>query len=122
LPFLVSFIAIIALKKPELNRDKTNTGDELDDAGALPMWLDVNGTRMQTGYTGTMIFDVATIVSYLSQFMRLEPGDFICTGTPPGVGMGKSPPVYLAVGDKVTLGIEGLGTQSQTVVQLNEDK
>lgn len=94
------------------------TGDELDDASALPMWLDVNGYRMQTGNTKTMVFDVATIVSYLSEFMRLEPGDLICTGTPPGVGMGKSPPVFLGIGDKVSLGIEGLGTQAQTVVKI----
>lgn len=94
------------------------TGDELDNARALPMWLDVNGTRMQTGNTGTMIFDVATIVSYLSQFIRLEAGDLICTGTPPGVGMGKKPPVYLQIGDQVRLGIEGLGEQAQTVVAI----
>jgi len=94
------------------------TGDEIDDARALPMWLDVNGHRMQTGNTRNMIFDVATIVSYLSEFIRLEPGDLICTGTPPGVGMGMSPPVFLGIGDKVTLGIAGLGEQAQTVVEL----
>ncbi|MCF6326889.1 MAG: fumarylacetoacetate hydrolase family protein [Devosiaceae bacterium] len=94
------------------------SGDELDDARSMPMWLDVNGGRMQSGNTGTMIFDVATIVSYLSEFMRLEPGDLICTGTPPGVGMGKTPPVYLKIGDRVALGIEGLGEQAQTVVAL----
>lgn len=94
------------------------TGDEVADAKALPMWLDVNGVRMQTGNTDTMIFDCATIVSYLSQFMRLEPGDLICTGTPPGVGAGMTPPVWLKIGDRVSLGIDGLGEQSQTVVAL----
>ena len=94
------------------------TADEVDDAKALPMWLDVNGQRMQNGNTDTMIFDVATIVSYLSEFMRLEPGDLICTGTPPGVGAGMKPPVWLKVGDEVKLGIDGLGEQAQTVVSL----
>ena len=94
------------------------TGDEIDNAKALAMWLDVNGRRMQTGNTNTMIFDPATIVSYLSEFMRLEPGDLICTGTPPGVGAGMKPPVWLKVGDCVTLGIEGLGEQAQDVVAL----
>ena len=94
------------------------TPDEIDDVNSLGMWLDVNGQRMQTGNTGTMIFDVETIVSYMSEFTRLEPGDLICTGTPPGVGAGMSPQVWLKQGDKVTLGIEGLGTQAQTVVDL----
>lgn len=94
------------------------TGDEVGDAKQLDMWLDVNGQRMQTGNTRTMIFDAATIVSYLSEFMRLEPGDLICTGTPPGVGAGMNPQVWLNIGDKVTLGIEGLGEQAQTVVAL----
>jgi 2-keto-4-pentenoate hydratase/2-oxohepta-3-ene-1,7-dioic acid hydratase in catechol pathway len=94
------------------------TPDEVGDAAALPMWLDVNGGRMQTGNTNTMIFDPATIVSYLSEFMVLEPGDLICTGTPPGVGAGMKPPQFLKIGDTVRLGIEGLGTQSQTVVAL----
>jgi len=94
------------------------TGDEIGDAKDLPMWLDVNGTRMQTGNTNTMIFDPFTIVSYLSEFMVLEPGDLILTGTPPGVGMGQKPPVYLSPGDVVTLGIEGLGAQRQEVVAL----
>ena len=94
------------------------TADELGDVQALSMWLDVNGQRMQTGNTNKMIFDVKTIVSYLSAFTQLEPGDLICTGTPPGVGAGMTPPVWLTVGDKVTLGIDGLGTQSQTVVKL----
>lgn len=94
------------------------TGDEVNDAKALDMWLDVNGERMQTGNTRTMIFDCAYIVSYLSEFMRLEPGDLICTGTPPGVGFGMKPPMYLKIGDRVRLGIEGLGEQVQAVVPL----
>jgi len=94
------------------------TGDELDNASALAMWLDVNGHRRQTGNTQTMIFDVATIVSYLSEFTRLEPGDLICTGTPPGVGAGMKPPQWLHVGDRVELSIDGLGTQFQQVVEL----
>ena len=94
------------------------TGDEVGDAAALPMWLDVNGQRMQTGNTDTMIFDCQTIVSYLSEFLRLEPGDLICTGTPPGVGAGMRPQVWLNPGDVVRLGIDGLGEQTQTVVAL----
>ena len=93
------------------------TRDEVANPQNLDMWLDVNGKRMQTGTTRTMIFGVAKIVSYLSQFMTLMPGDVITTGTPPGVGMGMKPnPVYLKKGDVVTLGIEGLGDQQQTVV------
>jgi 2-keto-4-pentenoate hydratase/2-oxohepta-3-ene-1,7-dioic acid hydratase in catechol pathway len=81
------------------------------------MWLDVNGVRKQTGNTRTMIFPVRTLVSYISRFMTLCPGDLITTGTPPGVGMGHKPkPVYLKAGDVVDLGIAGLGTQRQTVV------
>ncbi|KIN76114.1 fumarylacetoacetate hydrolase family protein [Sulfitobacter mediterraneus] len=94
------------------------TGDEVGDAAALPMWLDVNGQRMQSGNTDTMIFDCQTIVSYLSEFLRLEPGDLICTGTPPGVGAGMKPQVWLNSGDVVRLGIDGLGEQTQTVVAL----
>lgn len=94
------------------------TPDEIEDVNALGMWLDVNGQRMQTGNTGTMIFDPATIVSYMSEFTRLEPGDLICTGTPPGVGAGMNPQVWLNPGDKVSLGIDGLGEQNQTVVKL----
>ena len=83
----------------------------------LDMWLDVNGKRTQTGNTRTMIFNVATIVSYVSEFMTLMPGDVITTGTPPGVGLGMKPdPVYLKRGDVMKLGIEGLGTQQQKVV------
>jgi len=94
------------------------TPDEVDDPLNLGMWLEVNGHRYQNGNTKTMIFSPAYIVSYLSQFMSLQPGDVISTGTPPGVGLGQKPPTYLNVGDKIELGIEGLGTQSQTVVSL----
>ena len=95
------------------------TPDEIADPLNLDMWLEVNGHRYQNGSTRTMIFSPAYIVSYLSQFMSLLPGDVISTGTPPGVGLGQKPPVYLNVGDKITLGIEGLGTQSQVVVGLD---
>jgi 2-keto-4-pentenoate hydratase/2-oxohepta-3-ene-1,7-dioic acid hydratase in catechol pathway len=97
------------------------TKDEVGDPQNLALWLDVNGARKQTGHTSTMIFDVRTIVAYMSQFCRLEPGDLICTGTPPGVGAGMKPPEYLAVGDVVELGIDCLGTQRQTVVSLPEN-
>ena len=80
------------------------------------MWLDVNGKACQRGSTKTMIFDVATIVSYLSEFMTLMPGDIITTGTPPGVGMGMKPAQYLKAGDIVTCGIQGLGEQRQKIV------
>jgi 2,4-diketo-3-deoxy-L-fuconate hydrolase len=80
------------------------------------MFLDVNGKRMQTGSTNTMIFTCAHILHYVSQFMVLEPGDVITTGTPPGVGLGMKPPVFLKAGDVMTLGIEGLGQQQQKVV------
>ncbi|MEG3082986.1 fumarylacetoacetate hydrolase family protein [Sphingomonas sp. PB2P12] len=93
------------------------TADEVGDPQNLSMWLDVNGKRMQTGSTKTMIFSVAEIVAYCSQFMTLEPGDIITTGTPPGVGMGQKPePWYLEAGDVVTLGIEKLGEQRQDFV------
>ena len=93
------------------------TSDEVADVQNLDMWLDLNGKRMQTGNTRTMIFGVAEIVSYVSQFMTLEPGDLITTGTPPGVGLGQKPePFYLKPGDVMRLGIERLGEQSQTVV------
>ena len=92
------------------------TADEVPDPQALSMWLDVNGQRMQTGSTKTMIFGVAHLVSYISRFMTLYPGDLISTGTPPGVGMGKKPnPVYLKAGDTMRLSIEGLGEQNQRV-------
>jgi 2-keto-4-pentenoate hydratase/2-oxohepta-3-ene-1,7-dioic acid hydratase in catechol pathway len=93
------------------------TPDEVGDPQLLDMWLDVNGKRMQTGNTRTMIFPVRTLVSYISQFMTLDPGDLITTGTPPGVGMGRKPaPMYLKAGDVVELGISKLGTQRQDVV------
>ncbi len=93
------------------------TRDEVSDVQNLDMWLDVNGERMQTGNTRTMVFSVAKIVSYVSQFMTLEPGDIITTGTPPGVGMGRKPePIYLAAGDTMRLGIANLGEQRQSVV------
>ena len=92
------------------------TPDEVGDVQQLDMWLDVNGQRMQTGNTRTMVFDCATIVSYLSEFMTLQPGDVVTTGTPPGVGMGKKPEaIYLRAGDVMTLGIERLGAQRQQV-------
>jgi len=92
------------------------TADEIKDVQKLGMWLDVNGERMQTGSTKTMIFDVKTIVSYISEFMVLEPGDVITTGTPPGVGLGMKPPKFLKAGDIMSLGIEGLGEQKQKVI------
>jgi 2-keto-4-pentenoate hydratase/2-oxohepta-3-ene-1,7-dioic acid hydratase in catechol pathway len=93
------------------------TADEVGDPQQLGMWLDVNGRRLQTGDTKTMVFGVAQLVSYVSQFMTLLPGDIITTGTPPGVGMGQKPaPWYLKPGDVVTLGIEKLGAQRQEVV------
>jgi len=91
------------------------TRDEMPNPQALDMWLDVNGEKMQRGNTRTMIFSVAHLVSYVSQFMTLLPGDLITTGTPPGVGMGMKPPRYLQAGDVITLGIAGLGEQRQTV-------
>jgi len=92
------------------------TRDEVPNPQKLDMWLEVNGRRMQAGNTRTMIFGVAKIISYVSQFMTLEPGDVITTGTPPGVGMGAKPPIYLKKGDVMRLGIEGLGEQQQLVV------
>jgi 2,4-diketo-3-deoxy-L-fuconate hydrolase len=92
------------------------TADEVTDPQALAMWLDVNGVRMQDGSTRTMVFGVAHLVSYISRFMTLLPGDIISTGTPPGVGMGKKPaPIFLKAGDEIRLGIEGLGEQHQRV-------
>ncbi|PIE18124.1 MAG: 2-hydroxyhepta-2,4-diene-1,7-dioate isomerase [Proteobacteria bacterium] len=94
------------------------TRDEVPDPQNLPMYLEVNGKRVQDGNTNTMVYGVAHVVSYLSQFMSLQPGDIISTGTPPGVGMGMKPsPVYLKPGDKMELGIVGLGIQNQDVVQ-----
>ena len=98
------------------------TTDEIGDVQQLDMWLDLNGKRMQTGNTKTMIFGVAEIVSYVSQFMTLEPGDLITTGTPPGVGLGQKPaPFYLKAGDVMELGIEKLGVQRQQVVAWSKD-
>ncbi len=93
------------------------TPDEVGDVGSLPMWLDVNGQRRQTGTTATMVFDVPYLLHYLSQFMVLEPGDLINTGTPPGVGMGASPPAFLKPGDAMELGIQTLGTQRQVCIK-----
>ncbi|GAC1390887.1 MAG: fumarylacetoacetate hydrolase family protein [Variovorax sp.] len=92
------------------------TRDEIANPQKLAMWLDLNGKRMQNGSTRTMIFSVAKIVSYVSQFMTLMPGDVITTGTPPGVGLGMKPPLYLKKGDVMTLGVEGLGQQRQDVI------
>src|SRR5215217_1992171 len=92
------------------------TPDEIEDVHALGLWLDVSGVRRQTGTTRSMVFDPPFLVHYLSQFMVLEPGDLINTGTPPGVGMALTPPVWLRPGDVMELGIEGLGTQRQTVL------
>ncbi|MEE2861805.1 MAG: fumarylacetoacetate hydrolase family protein [Pseudomonadota bacterium] len=93
------------------------TRDEIADVQALDLWLDVDGQRRQTGNTSTMIFGVAHLVSYISQFMTLEPGDIIATGTPPGVGLGMKPPTFLREGQIVTLGARGLGEQRQRMVQ-----
>ncbi|KZK75683.1 Ureidoglycolate lyase [Pseudovibrio sp. Ad13] len=89
------------------------TRDEVEDPQNLSMYLEVNGHRYQNGSTKTMVFDVAKVISHLSQFMSLQPGDVISTGTPPGVGMGQKPETYLKPGDKMELGIEGLGVQKQ---------
>lgn len=93
------------------------TRDEIPAPRALSMYLDVNGHRYQGGSTSTMVCGVAYLVSYLLQFMSLQAGDIISTGTPPGVGMGQTPKVYLKAGDTIELGIEGLGSQKQNVVQ-----
>ena len=91
------------------------TRDEVPDPQALSMWLEVDGHRYQDGSTATMIFPVRVLVSYVSQFMSLQPGDIISTGTPPGVGMGQKPQVYLKGGERIRLGVEGLGVQTQNV-------
>ncbi|QDL54533.1 fumarylacetoacetate hydrolase family protein [Rhodoferax aquaticus] len=93
------------------------TADEVPDPQALKMWLDVDGKRYQNGSTSTMVYGVKFLISYLSRFMSLQPGDVISTGTPPGVGMGQKPPVYLRAGQTIHLGIDGLGTQTQKTVQ-----
>ena len=92
------------------------TPDEIDDPCDLHMWLEVNGKRFQDGSTATMVYPPAFLVSYLSNFMSLQPGDVISTGTPPGVGIGQKPPLFLKPGDRMELGIEGLGVQRQRVV------
>ena len=92
------------------------TRDEIPDPQKLSLWLEVDGRRYQEGSTSTMIFGVDYLVSYVSRYMTLNPGDIIATGTPPGVGMGQKPPVYLAPGNRMRLGIGGLGVQEQTVV------
>jgi 2,4-didehydro-3-deoxy-L-rhamnonate hydrolase len=96
------------------------TADEVPDPQNIDLWLDVNGTRRQTGNTRTQIFGVATIVSYLSRFMALRPGDVIPTGTPPGVGLGQKPPVFLKEGDVMTLGSDLLGTQRQQTIAYSD--
>jgi 2,4-diketo-3-deoxy-L-fuconate hydrolase len=93
------------------------TADEVSDPQALKMWLEVDGKRYQNGSTSTMVYGVKFLISYLSRFMSLQPGDVISTGTPPGVGMGQKPPVYLRAGQTIHLGIDGLGTQTQATVQ-----
>jgi len=95
------------------------TADEVADPQALNMWLEMDGHRYQNGSTRTMVFGVAHLVSYLSRFMSLQPGDIISTGTPPGVGLGQKPPVYLRPGNVMTLGIDGLGQQRQNVIAWN---
>lgn len=92
------------------------TRDEVPDPQKLSLFLEVDGHRYQDGNTSTMVFGVAYIVAYLSQFMSLQPGDVISTGTPPGVGLGQQPPVYLKSGDTIHLGVEGLGQQTQPVI------
>jgi 2,4-diketo-3-deoxy-L-fuconate hydrolase len=96
------------------------TPDEVGDPQQLQMWLEVNGKRFQNGNTRTMVFTVAHLIHYLSQFMTLYPGDIVSTGTPPGVGMGQKPPVYLKPGDTIRLGIDGLGEQQQQVYAWDE--
>jgi 2-keto-4-pentenoate hydratase/2-oxohepta-3-ene-1,7-dioic acid hydratase in catechol pathway len=93
------------------------TRDEVPNVQNLKLWLDLNGQRVQVGNTATMVFGVAYLISYISRFMILEPGDVITTGTPPGVGFGMKPPVYLKAGDTMQLGIEGLGAQNSTAVE-----
>ncbi|MBY6200921.1 fumarylacetoacetate hydrolase family protein [Maritalea mobilis] len=95
------------------------TADEVADPQALAMWLEVDGHRYQNGSTATMVYGVRHLVSYISQFMSLQPGDIISTGTPPGVGMGQKPPVYLREGQEIACGIEGLGTQRQRTIAWN---
>ena len=99
------------------------TRDEMPDASNLAMWLEVDGKRYQNGSTSTMVFDVPTLVSYISNYMSLQPGDIISTGTPPGVGLGQNPQIYLKAGQTMRLGIDGLGQQQQkTVAYIVADK
>ncbi len=98
------------------------TADEVGDPQNLALWLEVNGRRVQDGNTNTMIFGVAKLVSYCSEFMKLQPGDIITTGTPPGVGMGMKPPVFLKPGDIMRVGVEKLGEQTQLVRAWQEQK
>lgn len=93
------------------------TADEVPDPQQLALWLEVDGQRVQNGSTATMVYQVPFLISYLSQFMSLQPGDVISTGTPPGVGMGHKPPVFLRAGQTMRLGVQGLGVQTQTTVQ-----
>lgn len=97
------------------------TADEVPDPQGLRLWLEVNGHRYQDGSTSSMVFEVAYLISYLSRFMSLQPGDIVSTGTPPGVGLGQTPPRYLRAGDEVRLGVDGLGTQQQRVVEEHSD-
>lgn len=97
------------------------SADEVPDPQKLDLWLKVNNVMRQTGSTSSMVYNVRYLVSYLSRFMTLHPGDIIATGTPPGVGMGQKPPVFLKSGDVVTLGIEGLGSQTQRVVATHDN-
>ena len=92
------------------------TADEVAECGNLNLWLEVDGHRYQDGSTKTLIFGVPYLISYLSRFMSLQPGDIISTGTPPGIGMGQTPPVFLRAGNVVRLGVQGLGQQRQRVV------
>jgi 2-keto-4-pentenoate hydratase/2-oxohepta-3-ene-1,7-dioic acid hydratase in catechol pathway len=96
------------------------TADEVPDPQDLTLWLEVDGHEYQRGSTKTMVFGVAHLVSYLSRFMSLQPGDIISTGTPPGVGLGQKPPKYLRAGNCIRLGIDGLGVQTQTVIAETE--
>jgi 2,4-diketo-3-deoxy-L-fuconate hydrolase len=93
------------------------TADEVPDPQNLALWLEVDGKRLQNGSTTTMVYQVPFLISYLSQFMSLQPGDVISTGTPPGVGMGQKPPVFLRAGQTMRLGVQGLGVQTQITVQ-----
>jgi 2-keto-4-pentenoate hydratase/2-oxohepta-3-ene-1,7-dioic acid hydratase in catechol pathway len=98
------------------------TKDEIADPQGLELWCEVDGHRYQNGHTGKMIFGVACLVCYVSQFMSLQPGDIITTGTPPGVGLGQNPPVYLKAGQTMRLGISGLGVQEQRTVASREHR